>query len=264
VTVTRVLCVIPARLHSSRFPGKVLADLGGKPVLQHVYERASAASLIGAVVVATDSPEVEAAVRSFGGHAIRIDGPCATGSDRAAAAARSIPSDIVVNLQADQPCIRSSDIDLVVGKLEASTDLDLTTLAFRSDAPAGFASRDVVKVVADTHGRALYFSRAGIPSSVDASGTAWYLHHVGIYCFRRAALERYAALERAELETRESLEQLRALENGMSIGVVIVDHRTVSIDREKDLADAAHVMEREGRASRGGAGEGSEGGRGAQ
>lgn len=247
MTGTRVLCVIPARLHSSRFPRKVLADLGGKPVVQHVYERASAASLVGVVVVATDSPEVEAAVRFFGGRVMRVDGPCATGCDRAAAAARAFPADVVVSLQADQPCIRPSDIDLVIRTLEASSDLDLTTLAFRSDEPLGFASRDVVKVVTDLKGQALYFSRAGIPSSVDAAGTVWYLHHVGIYCFRREALERYATLERTELEMRESLEQLRALENGMTVGVVVVDHRTVSIDREKDLADAALVIERAGR-----------------
>lgn len=247
---TRVLCVIPARLHSSRFPGKVLADLCGKPVVQHVVLRANAASRVNAVVVATDSPEVEAAVRSFGGRTVRVDDPCATGSDRAAAAARGFPSDVVVSLQADQPCIHPPDIDLVIERLDASSDLDLTTLAFRSDDPLGFASPDVVKVVTDVNGRALYFSRAGIPSSVDTVGTAWYLHHVGIYCFRRAALDRYATLERTALEVRESLEQLRALENGMSIGVVVVDHRSVSIDRESDLADAALIIEDDERGAR--------------
>jgi 3-deoxy-manno-octulosonate cytidylyltransferase (CMP-KDO synthetase) len=240
---TRVLCVIPARLHSSRFPGKVLADLRGKPVVHHVVLRANAASRVNAVVVATDSPEIEAAVRSFGGRVVRVDDSCATGSDRAAVAARDFHADVVVSLQADQPCIRPPDIDLVIERLDASSDLDLTTLAFRSDDPLGFASPDVVKVVTDVNGRALYFSRAGIPSSADGPGSAWYLHHVGIYCFRRAALERFAALERTELETRESLEQLRALENGMLIGVVVVDHRSVSIDRESDLAAAALIIE---------------------
>lgn len=243
MTDTRVLCVIPARLHSSRFPRKVLADLDGKPVVQHVVERAGAASLVGAVVVATDSAEVEAVVRSFGGRTIRVDSPCATGSDRAAAAACVLPSELVVSLQADQPCIRPADIDLVIERLDASSDLDLTTLAFRSNDPLGFGNRDVVKVVTDVNGRALYFSRAAIPSSADGPGTAWYLHHVGIYCFRRTALERFAALERTPLEVRESLEQLRALENGMSIGVVVADHRSVSIDRESDLADAAVIIE---------------------
>lgn len=242
VVTTRVLCVIPARLQSSRFPGKVLADLCGRSVIHHVVLRANATSRIDAVVVATDSAEIEAAVRSFGGRVVRVDAPCATGSDRAAVAARGFPSDVVVSLQADQPCIHPPDIDLVIEMLDASSDLDLTTLAFRSNDPIGFASRDVVKVVTDVRGRALYFSRAGIPSSVDDGGSPWYLRHVGIYCFRRTALERFAALERTELEIRESLEQLRALENGLSVGVVVVDHRSVSIDRESDLADAALII----------------------
>jgi 3-deoxy-manno-octulosonate cytidylyltransferase (CMP-KDO synthetase) len=239
---TRVLCVIPARLQSSRFPGKVLADLRGQSVLHHVVLRANAASRVDAVVVATDSPEVEAAVRSFGGRVVRVDAPCATGSDRAAIAARDFHPDVIVSLQADQPCIQPPDISRVIEMLDASSDLDLTTLAFRSNDPIGFASRDVVKVVTDANGRALYFSRAGIPSSVDDGGTPWYLHHVGIYCFRRAALERFAALERSELEIRESLEQLRALENGMAIGVVADGCRSVSIDRESDIADAARMI----------------------
>lgn len=243
MVTTRVLCVIPARLHSSRFPGKVLADLCGMSVIHHVVLRANATSRVDAVVVATDSPEIESAVRSFGGRVVRVDAPCATGSDRAAVAARGFSPEVVVSLQADQPCIHPPDIDLLIERLDASADLDLTTLAFRSNDPVGFNSRDVVKVVTDVTGKALYFSRAGIPSPADGPGTAWYLHHVGIYCFRRAALERFAALERSELEVRESLEQLRGLENGMTIGVVVVDHRTVSIDRESDLADAALIIE---------------------
>ncbi len=242
MVTTRVLCVIPARLQSSRFPGKVLADLRGISVIHHTVLRANAASRVDAVIVATDSPEIEAAVRSFGGRVVRVDAPCATGTDRAAIAARGFSPEVVVNLQADQPCIHPPDISRAIEMLDASSDLDLTTLAFRSNDPLGFASRDVVKVVTDAGGRALYFSRAGIPSSVDAGGTPWYLHHVGVYCFRRAALERFAALERSELEIRESLEQLRALENGMAIGVVGDGYRSVSIDRESDLADAARII----------------------
>ncbi|MBM3306865.1 MAG: 3-deoxy-manno-octulosonate cytidylyltransferase [Candidatus Eisenbacteria bacterium] len=240
------LCVVPARLGSSRFPGKVLAELAGKPLVRHAYERASAASLVGAVVVATDSPEVERAVARFGGRVVRVDVPCPTGSDRVAAAAKDLPGDLVVNLQADQPRIHPSDIDRVIGRLVSAPDLDMTTLAFRSEDPAGYASRDVVKVVTDGRGRALYFSRAGIPASRDASGTPWYFHHVGIYCFRRAALERFAALPQSDLERLESLEQLRALEDGMSIGVVLSDSGCAGVDRERDLDEAVRALASEG------------------
>jgi 3-deoxy-manno-octulosonate cytidylyltransferase (CMP-KDO synthetase) len=227
----------------------VLADLGGRPLVQHAYERASAARLVASVVVATDSGEVERAVLAFGGRVVRVDAPCATGSDRVAAAARGLPGDPVVNLQADQPCVDPRDIDRVVRALDERPDFDLSTLAFRSDDPAEHGSRDVVKVVVAADGRALYFSRAGIPSCRrDAEGTRsgqarpWFLHHVGIYCFRRAALERFASLAPGALEERESLEQLRALENGMSVGVVVSDARSVGVDRAADLERAARAL----------------------
>jgi len=238
------LCVIPARLGSSRFPRKVLADIEGRPLVRHTYDRAASATLVGSVAVATDSPEVELAVRAFGGEVVRVDAPCAAGSDRVAAAARELGGDPVVNLQADQPCIDPRDIDRVVRALGERPDLDISTLAFGCDDPAEYERRDVVKVVTDAGGRALYFSRAGVPSSRDGSARPWFLHHVGIYCFRRAALERFAALPPSALETRESLEQLRALENGMAVGVVVTEHRSAGVDRPADIEEAAAMLRR--------------------
>ncbi len=237
----RVLGVIPARLVSSRFPGKVLAKLDGRPLIEHVHARLASATLVDEVLVATDGREVAEVVEGFGGRAILVEDPCATGSDRVAAAVRGLQGDVVINLQADQPLIDPGDIDRAVEELTGDDRLSVTTLAYRASDPGDFESPDVVKVVTDTDGRALYFSRAPVPSSKQgADGIDWYLHHVGIYCFRRPALERFAALPRTELEKRESLEQLRVLESGMSMGVVVTDRQTPGVDRE---ADIAHVEE---------------------
>jgi len=240
-----VLGVIPARLGSTRFPRKVLARIGDKLLVQHVHERLSRATEVDEVLVATDSPDVEDAVRAFGGTVVRVNEPCATGSDRAAVAAQGRDAGIVVSLQADQPCIAPADIDAAVRALAPDGGHDIATLAFESTDPAGYASRDVVKVVTDREGRALYFSRAGIPADREPSEKPLYLHHVGIYCFRRAALERFAALPRTQLEVRESLEQLRALEHGMTIKVVRSTRESVSVDREADVAAAERALGRE-------------------
>jgi 3-deoxy-manno-octulosonate cytidylyltransferase (CMP-KDO synthetase) len=244
----RVLGVVPARLSSTRFPRKVLAPIGGKPLVVHAYERLSAASEIDDVLIATDSREVEAAAEAHGARAILVTEPCATGSDRVARAVEGLTADIVVNLQADHPTVDPGDVDRLVESLRGDDDLDLTTLAWESSDPRGFANPDVVKVVRDERGRALYFSRAAIPSSrsvplpdatTDDPGerNPLYLHHVGIYCFRREALSRFAALPRSELEAREGLEQLRALAAGMAIGVLLTDRAAPNVDRPEDLPE---------------------------
>ncbi len=239
----RVIGVIPARLGSTRFPGKVLAPIGGRPLIQHVYERLVQASSVDEVLVATDSVEVDEAVSSFGGRALIVTEPCATGSDRVAAAVRDVAADVVVNLQADQPMIHPEDIDRTVGALERDAEAELSTLAFGADDEEGYRSPDVVKVVAGRGGRALYFSRAPVPHISESAGLSpLYLHHVGIYCFRRAALDRFASFPRGTLELRESLEQLRALENGMTVGLVLTERRTQSVDRPKDAAEVERRM----------------------
>jgi 3-deoxy-manno-octulosonate cytidylyltransferase (CMP-KDO synthetase) len=232
----RVVGVVPARLDSTRFPGKVLAPIHGRPLLQHVFERLTEARCVDEALVATDSDEVAAATASFGGRVAMVREPCATGSDRVAAAVRGVDADVVINLQADQPMIDPADIDGAVEALGAVDGMDLVTLAFGANDREGYESPDVVKVVAGPGGTALYFSRSPVPhSSGDAAVRPLYLHHVGIYCFRRAALERFASCERGTLEQRESLEQLRAIENGMVVGLVVTDRQTVSVDRPGDV-----------------------------
>lgn len=203
----------------------------------HAYDRLAEASRVDEAFIATDSPEVESAAARSGVPTVLVDEPCATGSDRVAQALRDVDFDIAVNLQADQPLIDPRDIDAVVDRLVDDRALDMTTLAYPADDEAGHSSADVVKVVVDASGRALYFSRAPIPSiRAGAAGKPLYLHHVGIYCFRRGALERFSGCPRTRLEVRESLEQLRALENGMAIGVVETDRAMPGVDRRVDLA----------------------------
>jgi 3-deoxy-manno-octulosonate cytidylyltransferase (CMP-KDO synthetase) len=199
----RVVGVIPAHFGSTRFPGKVLAPVGGRPLVQHTYERLAAASSVDEVMVATDSAEVKEAVSLFGGRVVMVMEPCATGSDRVAAAVRDVVADVVVNLQADQPMIHPVDIDRTVEALAADSEADLSTLAFRADDEEGYRSPDVVKVVAGRGQRALYFSRSPVPYISESTGvSALYLHHVGIYCFRRAALERFASGRRTPSRLR--------------------------------------------------------------
>ena len=232
----RTVGVVPARLSSTRFPRKVLEPLAGRPLVLHAYERLSSASLVDDVLIATDSREVESEVIRFGAAVVLVTESCATGSDRVARALAEIEFDIAVNLQADQPLIDPVDIDAVVERLIDDPALDITTLAYPADDPEGHASGDVVKVVTDLRGRALYFSRAPIASPrANAPGKPLYLHHVGIYCFRRSSLERFAELPQTHLEVRESLEQLRALEHGMAIGVVETERATPGVDRPSDL-----------------------------
>jgi 3-deoxy-manno-octulosonate cytidylyltransferase (CMP-KDO synthetase) len=213
----------------------------GRPLVQLVFERLAAAESVSEVLVATDSPEVESAVSAFGGRVVMVTGPCATGSDRVAAAVRGLPADVVVNLQADQPMISPGDIDRVVNALLSDEAADLTTLAFPADDEEGYRRPDVVKVAASEGGRALYFSRAPIPHAGEADSPL-YLHHVGIYCFRRGALERFASQPRGALEVRESLEQLRALESGMAIGLVLTENATRSVDRPDDVPAVERLL----------------------
>ncbi len=238
MAANRVIGVIPARLGSTRFPRKVLADVGGKPLVERAFERLAASSRVEDLLVATDSEEVERVVRAFGGRVVVVSEPCASGSDRVAAAVRGEACDVVVNLQADQVLVASEDIDRLVDALETDPAVQLTTLAYPSDDEQAFRDPDAVKVVATAEGRALYFSRAPVPASAAGSaGNPLFLHHVGIYCFRREALERFASLPQGRLEARESLEQLRALENGMAIGLVVTDRPTPAVDRPDDLAE---------------------------
>ncbi len=230
----RSVAVIPARYGSSRFPGKPLAVLHGRPLVVHVLERVRAAAVFDAVWVATDDARIAAAVRDAGGEA-RLTRPDHTsGTDRVAEAAAALPPEaIVFNVQGDEPLVSLDLLRDLVAWMYADPALEIVTAAHRCQDAAGFASPHVVKVVVDAAGRALYFSRSGIPAA--CSGAPEYLRHVGIYGFRRAALSRFVGLPRGALEAREGLEQLRALENGMRIQVLLTEHASLGVDTPEDL-----------------------------
>ena len=238
-----VLIVIPARMASIRLPGKPLADIAGEPMIVHVLRRAEAAA-IGPVVVATDSLEIEAAVQKAGGRAVMTRSDHASGSDRIYEALGKIDPGrrpaIIVNLQCDYPTLKPSEIASVLMPL-ADKEVDIGTLAAEITSAEEREDPGVVKAVgtpvAPGRLRALYFTRATAPS-----GDGPLYHHIGLYAFRRAALERFVALPPSPLEQREKLEQLRALEAGMRIDVAIIDSVPVGVNTPEDLARARAVL----------------------
>ncbi len=217
---------IPARAHSTRLPGKALKPLRGKPMIQWVYEKASAAGAAD-VLIATDDPAIVSAARTFGAAARLTGRHHASGTDRIAELAaleRWAEEDIVVNVQGDEPLIPPGNIGQVAALLESHPEASLATLATPIESQAELLDPNVVKVVCDERGRALYFSRAPVPWDRDgaSAGGAPFTgarRHVGIYAYRVAALKRLASLEPTALEAREKLEQLRALGHGMIIQV---------------------------------------------
>jgi 3-deoxy-manno-octulosonate cytidylyltransferase (CMP-KDO synthetase) len=236
------ILVIPARMASMRLPGKVLADIAGRPMILRVWQQAMAAAL-GPVVVAAAQAEIAEVIRDAGGQAVLTDPNLPSGSDRVFAALAAIDPqgrhDVVVNLQGDLPALAPDDIRKVVAALAGS---DMATLAAEITDPAERDNPAVVKAVvawdADgKKGRALYFTRAAAPS-----GDGALFHHVGIYAFTRGALARFVALPPSPLERREKLEQLRALEAHMRIAVARVDSVPLSVDTPADLERANRLL----------------------
>ena len=240
------IVVIPARMASSRLPGKPLAEIAGVPMIVRVWRQAVAAGL-GPVVVAAGEREIAAAVEAAGGTAVLTPPELPSGTDRVHHAVETLDReavhDVVINLQGDLPALDPQYIRAVLAPL-APTGADIATLAAEIDDPADFDNPSVVKpvVIWDTtgrRGRALYFSRARVPH-----GEGPLFHHVGIYAYRRAALSRFVALPPSPLEQRETLEQLRALEAGMSIAVARVDSVPLSVDTPADLERARAIIAR--------------------
>lgn len=227
---------MPARYGATRLPGKPLADIGGRAMIEHVYRRAARAAVVDSVVVATDDQRIASAVEAFGGRAVLTSAAHASGTDRVAEAARALACDIVVNVQGDEPLIHPDVIGEVAGPLLADPDLVMSTLGLPLAAEDA-ANPNVVKVVVGLDGRALYFSRAAIPHARDGQmPRQGVLRHVGIYAYRRPFLLTLASLPRTPLEVAESLEQLRALEHGYGIAVVRTSHDSVAVDTPEDLA----------------------------
>jgi 3-deoxy-manno-octulosonate cytidylyltransferase (CMP-KDO synthetase) len=246
----KVLGVIPARYHSTRFEGKALALLGGRPVLQHVYEGARGSTRLSDVVVATDDERIASAVRGFGGKAVMTSREHASGTDRVAEAARQSDAEIVVNIQGDEPFISGKAIDQSVEPFLTRPDLEMTTLMRPIMDPEALRDPNVVKVVTGRDGYALYFSRSPIPYP-RRQGFAKACEHLGLYAYRRDFLLLFASLAPTSLETTEALEQLRALESGHRILAIETAHHVgLSIDTPEDLAKAEHFL-RHGAAGRG-------------
>lgn len=242
-----VIVVIPARYGSSRFPGKPLARLAGKPMIQHVYERVRDVPHIRQVLVATDDQRIGEAVAGFGGQVILSQEPYRTGTDRVAGVARQVAGDVFVNLQGDEIALHPGLFsDLIVPFLDSRAEMG--TLKRRMTTAEDLANPGIVKVVTDQRDDALYFSRAAIPHVRDgepAPGQSG-LHyvHLGLYIYRRETLMRIAGLPTGRLEEAEKLEQLRALEAGIRIRVWETSHPSLRIDTPQDLADAAQTLER--------------------
>lgn len=235
------LGVIPARLAASRFPGKPLARLLGRPLVQWVYEAAAACDALDHVVVATPDDEIAERVRAFGGVAELTSGDHLTGTDRVAEVALRHPeADVVVNFQGDQPFATSAMITALLGPFATDPSVEMTTLGAPLDSEAARIDPNTVKVVCDLRGDALYFSRSPIPY-LRTEGPAPVLHHVGLYAFRRDFLRMYADLAPTPLEEREGLEQLRALEHGYRIRVQRIDAPVIEVNTLDDLAAAESV-----------------------
>jgi len=233
----KVLIIIPVRLASTRLPNKPLVDICGKTMTQRVYERAVAADL-GEVLIACDGEEIAAEVKKFGGKFVITDPNLPSGTDRIYAGLQAFKSDaeIILNLQGDLPSI---DPQVIRAAAEAALqhDYDITTVASKIKNTSEITNPNVVKIAISFKeknlGKALYFSRAAIPHSKKSDDD--YYHHIGIYAYKKAALEKFVKLAHSPLEGRESLEQLRALENDMKILVKIVDAHPLSVDTKEDL-----------------------------
>jgi 3-deoxy-manno-octulosonate cytidylyltransferase (CMP-KDO synthetase) len=227
--------VLPARYGSTRFPGKPLVAIAGRPLIEWVYRRAAAIEGAGEVVVATDDPRIADAVTSFGGNVEMTDAAHATGTDRVAeiVATRDVP--YVVNLQGDEPIFDPASVTEMVDLLASAPDTDIVTACHRIATEEEFNDPNIVKVVVDRHKRALYFSRSPVPSGAWRTGGTAALRHVGIYAYKRESLVRFASLERTPLEQMERLEQLRALENGMVIRLIVTGQPTLGVDVPGDV-----------------------------
>ncbi len=240
MSTLRIAGVIPARLSSTRLSRKVLRPIAGRPMVEWVWRAAAQSGLMDPVVVATDSEEVTSVCRERGIPVVMTSPDCPSGSDRVREVARQIDADIYVNIQGDEPTLTPEFFAPLLGLFERP-EVQVATLAVRCPAEE-IGNPNAVKVVTALDGRALYFSRATIPFDRDGAGFGGYRKHLGIYAYRKAALERFAALPPSPLERLEKLEQLRLLENGIDIYVAGAPCDTIGVDTEEDLARAEAML----------------------
>src|ERR1700678_3860147 len=236
----RIAGVIAARLSSTRLSRKVLRPIAGRPMVEWVWRAATASGLMDPVLVATDAEEVASVCRERGIPTVMTSPDCASGSDRVREVGRQIDADIYVNIQGDEPTLTADFFPPLLALFDRP-EVQVATLSV-SCPMSEIGNPNAVKVVIALDGRALYFSRAAIPFDRDGAGFAGYRKHLGIYAYRKAALERFAALPPSPLEKLERLEQLRLLENGIAIYVADAPRDTIGVDTEEDLARAEAML----------------------
>ena len=240
-----IVCIIPSRYESSRFPGKPLADLCGQPMIQHVYERVAQAKAVPYVAVATDDERIFTAVKKFGGNAIMTAATHRSGTDRIAEAVRSLQLSadaIVVNIQGDQPIFEPVQVDEVISPLVDDQSINMSTLIYKIILEDEITHPHAVKVVLDHQNFALYFSRSTIPYVRSRTMKADYYKHHGIYAYRRDFLDTFTQLPEGKLEKLEALEQLRALEYGYKIKAVLTPYDSVEVDNEQELERVRQIL----------------------
>jgi 3-deoxy-manno-octulosonate cytidylyltransferase (CMP-KDO synthetase) len=243
VRSARTVAIIPARYQSTRLPGKALEQIAGRPMIEHVYRRATEAASVDEVLVATDDDRIAEAVSAFGGTAVMTEPVHPSGSDRIAEVARHLACEVIVNVQGDEPLIAPEAIESAARRLvEHPGDL-MSTLRRRLAGAEDFVNPAVVKLVVDTAGYALYFSRAPIPFTRPGHREPPVWAHLGLYAYRREFLLRLAALTPSPLEQAEGLEQLRVLEHGYRIATVETTAETIGVDTPEDLARVRRRIE---------------------
>jgi 3-deoxy-manno-octulosonate cytidylyltransferase (CMP-KDO synthetase) len=236
----RAIAVIPARIASTRLPRKPLREIAGRPLLAWVYEAVRGSDLLDDVIIATDSEEIIDLCRRRGWHARLTSSAHHSGTDRVHEVACAVPADVYINVQGDEPLTRPEHIASLLSVMSVP-GVEVGTLK-TACAPADIDNPNAVKVVADAHGRALYFSRATIPYDRDRTGHLRYFKHLGFYAYTRAALNRFCTLPESNLEASERLEQLRFLENGINIYVAETLFDTVGVDTEEDLKRVEELL----------------------
>ena len=242
------IVAIPARLKSTRFPRKVLAELQGQPMLWHVWRRVSLAQRIGEVWILTDDREIEDQACSWGAKVIMTSEECPSGTDRIASVAHLLDADIIVNVQADEPLITSAVVDRVIDGMQQN-ECDVATPVYQIQNIDDLFNPNVVKVVRGRDGQALYFSRSPIPHVRDSQESDWlsqasFWGHIGVYGYRRSLLMEYSNLPQGTLERCEKLEQLRLLEARKRIMTVEIDYHPQAVDTPADLERVKEIMER--------------------
>lgn len=240
-----IVGIIPARFASTRLLGKPLADISGKPLIQHTWENASQSKLINKIIIAVDDGKVASVVKDFGAEVIETPKKILTGSDRIAFVAKDLKdADIIVNIQGDEPFIEGKMIDEAIEPLLFDKSVQVSTLAKKISSTKELNSPDVVKVVFDYWNNAIYFSRSPVPfvrdikSDKEKLETADIYKHIGLYVYRKEALFKFTKLKPTDLELAEKLEQLRMIENGMKIKIVVTEYDSIGVDTPADLEKA--------------------------